>query len=290
MHPQVPRAMLQVYEPYVFVGYRAPEIQAACTELGLVENRMGYYGMRSAALGPVSAEVVAAVYYHHSVEMVSPAIPHAWQIASPEKIIAARFAAVDSAFRRLLPEHIDSSEMVEASELVREAVSACSTAGRAMFAAHASLPWPTTPHVSLWHGLNLFREHRADGHTVAIISSRLTPAQSAPMLIASTGESPSGRSWRWSDEDWNQAVASLQKRGWLDDDGAPTAEGLAARTRIEDETDALSLEPWEQLGPERTHRLWTFLCDLVQPLSDQNAVGQIRTPLGLSWPAEWPGN
>lgn len=289
MQAIVPRAMFQVYEPIARVGFRAPELQAVCKRLGLVAHRMSYYAVRSAALGPVSAEVVSALFYHHTVEMVAPAIPLAWSIASPETIVAARFEAVDGAFRRLLPQQIQAPDMAEAAELAREAIESCSVAGRALFAAHVALSWPTEPHVALWHALNLLREHRGDGHTSAILAARLSPSQAAPMLIASTGENRSGRSWIWSDESWNEAVASLQERGWLNDAGLPTDEGWAARTRVEEETDALAFEPWEKLGTDKTHRLWLLLRDLLQPLIDQGAGGQLRTPLGLSWPAQWPG-
>lgn len=169
---------------------------------------------------------------------------------------------MDQALRRLLPQQIESAELAEAVELVREAMIGSSIAGRALFAAHAALPWPSEPHVALWHGLNLLREHRGDGHTSAVMAARLTP---------------------------NQAVAALQERGWLDDAGALTDEGLAARTRIEDETDGLALGPWSQLGKERTHRLWTLLRDLLQVILDQNGLARLRTPIGLSWPARWPG-
>ncbi|ETX00664.1 MAG: hypothetical protein ETSY1_10390 [Candidatus Entotheonella factor] len=288
MHSRVPRAMLQVFEPIVSIGYGSPEVQAACEQLGLTADRMGYYAMRSAPLGPVSAEVVAALFYHHTVDMIAPSIPLAWRIASPETVIAARFEAVDRAYRRLLPQQIQSAEVAEAAELVREALTGCSTAGRTLFAAHASVPSPAEPHVALWHGLNQIREYRGDGHVIASIAARLPPHQAAPMLIACTGEEKAGRSWRWTDDLWNEAVASLQERGWLTDDGRPTAEGLAARARIEDETDALSLEPWEQLGTERAHRLWTILRDLTQALIDQNAIRRLRTPIELGWPAQWP--
>ena len=160
---QIARAMFQVYEPIVLTGSGAPELQTICEKLGLSEHRMSYYAVRSAALGPVAAEVVSATFYHHTVEMVSPAIPLAWSIASPERIVAARFEAVDQALRRLLPQQIESAEIVEAVELVREAMVGCSIAGRPLFAAHAALPWPSEPHVALWHGLNLFREHRGEG-------------------------------------------------------------------------------------------------------------------------------
>ena len=121
------------------------------------------------------------------------------------------------------------------------------------------------------------------------MAARLTPNQAAPMLIATTGEARDGRSWRWPDDLWNQAVAALQERGWLDDAGVLTDEGLAVRTRIEDETDGLALGPWLQLGKERTHRLWTLLRDLLQVILDQNGLARLRTPIGLSWPAQWPG-
>jgi len=286
---QIARAMFQVYEPIVLTGSGAPELQTICKQLGLSEHRMSYYAVRAAALGRVAAEVVSATFYHHTVEMVSPAIPLAWSIASPERIVAARFEAVDQALRRLLPQQIESAEIVEAVELVREAMVGCSIAGRPLFAAHAALAWPSEPHVALWHGLNLFREHRGEGHTSAVMAARLTPEQTAPLLIAATGEARDGRSWRWPDDVWNQAVAELQERGWLDDAGVLTDEGLAARTRIEDETDGLALGPWLQLGKERTHRLWTLLRDLLQVILDQNGLPRLRTPIGLSWPAQWPG-
>ena len=289
MQPQISRAMFQVYEPIVLTGYEAPELQTICKQLGLTEHRMSYYAVRAAALGPVAAEVVSATFYHHTLEMVSPAIPLAWSIASPERIVAARFEAVDQALRRLLPQQIESAEVVEAVELVREAMVGCSIAGRPLFAAHSALPWPSEPHVALWHGLNLFREHRGEGHTSAVMAARLTPDQTAPLLIAATGEARDGRSWRWPDDVWNQAVAELQERGWLDDAGGLTDEGQVARTRIEEETDGLALGPWLQLGKERTHRLWTLLRDLLQVILDQNGLARLRTPIGLSWPAQWPG-
>lgn len=289
MQTQIARAMFQVYEPIVLTAYGAPELQTICNQLGLSKHRMSYYAVRSAALGPVTAEVVSATFYHHPVEMVSPAIPLAWSIASPERIVAARFEAVDQVLRRLLPQQVESSEIVEAVELVREAMVGCSIAGRPLFAAHAALPWPNEPHIALWHGLNLFREHRGEGHTSAVLAARITPSQAAPMLIAMTGDTREKRfPGRWPDDIWNQAVTMLQERGWLDDAGGLTDKGLAARTLIEEETDGLALGPWLQLGEERTHRLWTLLRDLLQVILDQTGLTGLRTPIALSWPPQWP--
>jgi len=54
-------------------------------------------------------------------------------------------------------------------------------------------------------------------------------------------------------------------------------------------TELGALGPWLQLGKERTHRLWTLLRDLLQVILDQNGLARLRTPIGLSWPAQWPG-
>ena len=78
MQPQIARAMFQVYEPIVLAagGSNTPENLAICKQLGLGDHRMNYYATRSAPLGKVGPEVVSATFYHHSVDMVSPAIPH----------------------------------------------------------------------------------------------------------------------------------------------------------------------------------------------------------------------
>ena len=121
------------------------------------------------------------------------------------------------------------------------------------------------------------------------MAAELPPNQAAPLLIATTGEARDGRSWHWPDDLWDKAVAALQERDWLDDSGALTNEGISVRTRIEDETDCLALGPWLHLGKQRTHRLWTLLRDLLQEILDQNGLARLRTPIGLSWPAQWPG-
>ena len=67
-----------------------------------------------------------------------------------------------------------------------------------------------------------------------------------------------------------------------------TDKGLADRTPIENETEDLALGPWLQLGKERTHRLWAILNGLLQVILDHNDLPGLRTPIGLSWPAQWP--
>ena len=58
----------------------------------------------------------------------------------------------------------------------------------------------------------------------------------------------------WSDEEWAAAVVGLTDRGLLAD-GALTADGVALRTAVEQETDELSAAPFVHLGLERTERV-----------------------------------
>jgi len=287
MQPAIARAMFQLLEPIATVAYFAPELQDVCDRLGLTAHRMSYYAPRAAALGPVAAEVVAACFFHHPMALVRPAIPRAWQIADPPTILAARLEAVDGALRRLWGTRITSAAMVEAAGLAREAAAACDLGGRVLYAAHAALPWPQPAHLLLWHALNLLREHRGDGHIISLVGARLDACEATATLIASAGEDQAGRRGRWSDEVWNAAVGRLQARGWLDAHGHPTAAGRAGRDEVERSTDQLAMRPWEQLGCERTHRLWALLNELVDVIAAQHGV-PLRTPLGVTWPARWP--
>src|SRR5258708_29431334 len=131
---------------------------------------MGYFGSGAAALGPVSANIVAATFYNFPPRMVARAIPDAWRLASPEQILAARYASADAALRRLLGDQIASSEIAEAARLARTAAEGCEVAGRPLFPAHAALPWPDVPHLALWHAATLLPEYRGDRHVASLLA------------------------------------------------------------------------------------------------------------------------
>lgn len=81
----------------------------------------------------------------------------------------------------------------------------------------------------------------------------------------------------WPDEAWVQARRELQERGWLDSAGSFTAEGAAARQRVEDLTDQLALPCWRQLGDDRGSRLR----QLVRPWSQTIAEQVFGNPLAF---------
>src|SRR5262249_43787931 len=96
------RRMWKTLEPYHAMIYFAPEPREAYAVAGLKGYWMGYFASRSAALGPVGANVIAATFYNFPPRMVARAIPDAWSLSSPERVLAARYAAAEAALRRLL--------------------------------------------------------------------------------------------------------------------------------------------------------------------------------------------
>src|SRR6266536_2528997 len=192
-----------------------------------------------AAGGPRVVVVVAAAFYNFNPALVARCIPRAWQLASPAAVIA-------------------SADMAALAGLVRDAASACGAEGRPLYAGHADLDWPEAPHLVMWHGLTLLREHRGDGHVAALLASGLSGIE-ALVTHTATGKGflPGfARASRgWSQEQWDAVTDDLVARGLLEADGGLTSAGQALRAQAEAETDKMAASPWQHLGEERTEEL-----------------------------------
>jgi hypothetical protein len=259
------RRMWRALEPVHAVVYFAPEPQAACTALGTRGYWMSYFALRAAPLGAAPPELVTALFYGFAPALVARAVPDTWRVASPERFLEVRLSAVDAALHRLLgAEVLGSAAVTEAAELAREAALAAPTAGRALGAANAALPWPEPPHLVLWHAQTVLREQRGDGHVAALLTAGLDPAESIVLFAADAAMDPAWMRTRrgWSEAEWEAAAHRLTTRGFLTGDGALTSEGRALRATVEARTDALADPPWAELGDDRAGRL----AELVEPL------------------------
>lgn len=237
--------------------YFAPEAAEQLVAAGLRPGRMCYFASRSAPMGAVSPGVTAATFVNFNPELVARHIPRAWTLATIESILDARLRGADLALRRLLDGAVDTPEVNELAELTREATTVLAPEGRPLYAGHADLPWPSEPHLVMWHAVTLLRESRGDGHTMALARAALTGIES---IVTHTA---TGRGFTidaakllrgWSDAQWATAVADLHARGLMAGD-ALTAAGTAMRQAVEAQTDELDRAPWEHLGPDRTARL-----------------------------------
>ena len=211
------RKTWRTLEPLHGMVYFVPEAAEAYGRLGIT-GRAGYFASRSAPMGAVTADVVVSTFFNFNPALVHEAIPGSWEVASPPALVAARFDAVDAAFRRLLGDPVlASDEMRRAAELARAAaeVAGRQAEGRPLAAAHADLEWPSAPHLVLWHAQSILREYRGDGHIAQLVVRGLSGTE-ALVTHAAAGDVPAHllRSTRgWSREAWDDAADALGGAG-----------------------------------------------------------------------------
>ncbi|HVL84206.1 MAG TPA: hypothetical protein VM367_07990 [Pseudonocardia sp.] len=276
------RHMWRAVEPVHAVTYFAPESLEGCTALGTKGYWMSYFGLRAAPLGAAAPEVVAALFYNFHPDHVARAVPDVWAVAPPQRFLEVRLEAVDAALHRLLgADVVASAEVAEAAELARRAALAAPTAGRAMAAANAALPWPQAPHLVLWHAQTVLREHRGDGHVAALLTAGLDPAEALVLFVADLDlDAEWIRARRgWSEQEWAAAAQRLTSRGLLAA-GAPTERGRALRAEVEAHTDTLADAPWAALGDEGAQRLAALVAPLVSAILAGDGFLPVN-PMGL---------
>ncbi|WP_026448923.1 SCO6745 family protein [Actinopolyspora mortivallis] len=260
MQSRIARSAKKALEAPHAMIYFAPELERETTALGLEPGSMSYFAGRAAPMGPVGPGVVAATFYNFNPELVATCIPKAWEIASPEKVVAARFRAASAALERLLgSETVRSETVLEAARLTEEAAEACPPAGKPLFAAHADLPRPKEPHTRLWHALTLLREFRGDAHIAALQHALVGPLE-ALVLQSATGKGMNAATLRrtrhWSEQQWSETAEQLTERGLLEDSGGLSEQGRELLEEVEQATDAASLAPWRHLGEDKANRLF----------------------------------
>jgi hypothetical protein len=263
--PLIARKLARTANPYPSIIFLVPEGAAAAAAAGLPPGPMGYFAGRAAPMGAVSADVVIATFYNFQPDLIRSCIPAAWSLATPATILEPRLSAVDAALRRVLGDAVVSGpEVQEAADLATIAAQACRPEGRALYAGHASLPWPDEPHLRLWHALTLLREHRGDGHLMALQAAGYDGCEALVMHVAVGGVPRDfARTRAWTAQQWSAAADSLRSRGLIDADEVATQAGREHREAVEHQTDVLALAPHETLGEAGCLRLR----ELVKPMS-----------------------
>lgn len=271
------RQMWKLLEPVHAILYYAPEVSARVEKLGFdIETRWpSYFPLRAAPLGAAGPELVSATFYSFNPAMVRDHIPAAWQLASPADLLAARAEGVGEALRKL------TGDVTELADLAKRLAEAVDTTARPLGAANADLPWPTDPHLILWHAVTILREVRGDGHIAALLTAGLDPTE-ALVSFAAVGAAPVEvfASRGWSTEQWADAQRRLVERGWMNDDGTATTKGEQGRDEVERHTDELAAPAYRALGAEKVGRL----AELVMPVT-MAVVGTgllpMRSTLGM---------
>ncbi len=257
--PQIARRTWMTLEPIHGMVYFTPHGTPIYDAAGL-EGRQHYFASRAAAFGRVSPEVVTSTFFNFSPSLVRSAMATVWDRVSPEDALAARLRVVDVSLRVAAPDLIGNDATKRAAELATIAArSACARVdGKPLFAAHASLAWPTEPHLVLWHAQTLLREYRGDLHLALLLSEGLGGLD-ALITHGATGAVPLAMLQQlrgWTEDEWNAGIESLRSRNILTPgEVALTDTGAALRQRIEDRTDELSADAWAVLGEEGCREL-----------------------------------
>jgi helix-turn-helix protein len=272
-HPKpVARRMFELTEPISLVNFFSPEPNEAMTALGLRDNYWdGYFAGRSAPLGHVPAEVVHAAFYNFGPREAARHIPKVWDTTTPEAAHAARQQGCVAALRKILGDLVETAGLARAADLLAKASTSAPTDGRVMYAGLRALPMPDDPVTRLWHAANMLREHRGDGHIVALMSEQVGGTESHVLSALDMGIYPAesfGRIHHLPKPYLAGVMDGLRDRGLLDESGRFTDAGRATKDRIESLTDALAEAPYDGLEPDELDELVASLEPITQRLEE----------------------
>ncbi|MFK0245870.1 MarR family transcriptional regulator [Amycolatopsis azurea] len=258
-HPEpVARRMYDLIEPLGLVPYLADESDQALIALGLRDQWDAYFAGRAAPFGrSVPAEVVHAVFYNFAPGEVARHLPKVWELTTPEAALAARERGCVAGLRRILGDLADGPGVERAADLLLKAATSAPVEGRALYAALRTVPVPQEPLAQLWHAATLVREHRGDGHIVALVAEGIGGTE-AHVLHALSIDMPAHEFGRVSHLPAAQLTAvtdGMRDRGLIGTDGWLTTAGRSAKERVEALTDRLAEAPYDALDADEFGRL-----------------------------------
>lgn len=281
---QLARELWRRVEPYHAITYFSEECRGAFVDAGLRGFWRGYFAGRAAPFGAVEAGPIVAAFHGFRADFVERAVPSIWSLTTPARALEARLVGVDRTLRRVLDLDAGGDALAEAAELLIVAMTPIAPAGRPVFAANAGLDRPEHPHLAVWHLATLLREHRGDGHVVALAHAELDGNEPHVLRLAVSGlpESSIAPFRGWDENDWAAAIHRLRRRGWLDGNGGVTDAGRAAHAEIEAATDRLATGPVRALGEDRARRLIELMDG---PARRIGAAGVVPYPNAMGVPA-----
>ncbi|GAB3743123.1 hypothetical protein GCM10027598_75900 [Amycolatopsis oliviviridis] len=254
----VARRMYDLIEPLGLVPYLADESDQALISLGLRNQWDAYFAGRAAPFGrSVPAEVVHAVFYNFAPGEVARHLPKVWELTTPEAALAARERGCVAGLRRILGDLADGPGVERAADLLLKAATSAPVEGRVLYAALRTVPVPQEPLARLWHAATLVREHRGDGHIVALVAEGIGGTE-AHVLHALSIDIPAhefGRVSHLPAARLTAIVDGMRDRGLIGTDGWLTSAGRAAKERVEAMTDRLAEAPYNALDADEFGRL-----------------------------------
>ncbi len=237
-----------------------PGAVARFEQLGL-PGPLGYIASRAAPLAPAGPDATIAAFGSISPFGIRIAFDLVAQHTTFEDVWDARNAAVVDGLHEFAPEIVEPLQ--DLGPQLWPIVEQLPSVGRVFFGAHLRMPRPDDPLLSGWHAVNCLREWRGDTHWALVASAGINGTEASILHNAWLGYE---RDWLAKSrgtppDDLARAWKSLTDKGLVRADEV-TAEGIALRQHLEDETDRLTTLPWELLGETRARR---FAADFEPP-------------------------
>jgi hypothetical protein len=262
------RRMFELVEPIGVLPYSADEPNEEMFALGFSDYWDTYFAGRAAPLGIVPAEVVDATFYSFAPGEVARHIPQVWTTTTPDAAIAARERGCVRALRSILGDRVDTPAFARATELLTTAALSAPIEGRPLYAALRALPVPDEVVARCFHAAALLREHRGDGHIVALMTEGIGRTE-CHVLYALAMDLPAerfGRIQHLPAAQLGAVIDGMRERGLIGDDGWLTEQGRATQQRVEGLTDDLAAVPYAALTGDELDELMAALEPLAELL------------------------
>lgn len=243
----ISRVLAAALEPVTGQVYFSPECHANYEKLGFAPSRgefngvmapdgPAYFTSRGSVMGHVPGEVVAAAFAVFNPAVVVPSVAYGWTLTDAATICSARDDGAIAQLRRVLGDSPDGA--TRALELLQRAVEPLKPEGRALYAGLRSLAMPDSTLGAVWRLGDMLREYRGDSHTAAWISAGFSACEIGVLseLYWGLPIKSYSKSRGWTDVDYNEAIARLERDGLLKDNTLTNA-GREARDAVEIATD-----------------------------------------------------
>lgn len=238
------RRLRDALEPIAMHSVWSRSVNEAQAELGL-DFLSGYVLGRAAGLGQPEAGVVVSSFAVFEPGMLTAVYDQARQVVEQPTLVGVRTASAIASLRSVIGE----ADVRAVANDLRRAVTEADGTGRPLFAGFRSQPWPDEPIGQLWHGAELFREHRGDSHVAVCVAAGLDSIEMNILTECWVGMPLFSytATRAWSEEDMQAAADRLRGRGLLEGD-ILSAAGKTFRDGIETQTDQLQHSIVETIG------------------------------------------
>jgi hypothetical protein len=237
-------------------------------------DKAAFFTSRSAVLGDVPAEVVAAAFAVFNPDEIVPLVRRGQQLADASTMWHARVDGAAAQLRRILGSEPTGAAWV--TERLLQAAQNLPLAGRALFAGQRAQTVPAEPLARLWRSADRLREFRGDSHIQVWSAAGFDPTEIGLLSDLYWGlparAHTAGRGW--TNDQLGAAEDRLRARGLLDADGL-TDRGRRVREEIETATDAAMDAALAELGAD-VDRVLTLLEPWARAIRD---AGGYLTPL-----------